>query len=316
MLIVAPATSEPGPTSTGNDSPVSSDWSSADSPSTTMPSVGIFSPGRTTIRSPGTTCSIGTETSTPSRSSARLLRSQLEQHANRLARAALGARLEVAAEEDQRRDHRGDLEVRVRVDAADEHDRRPEVGSERAEGDQGVHRRGEMARALQAPRGGSRSAPEHDGCREDERDPLPARELKRRDHGERRKRCSQRDGDDEAPPKNRRRLVVVVMRARVVNRMGVVPGALDRRHEVVDPHRLVAVDRRLLGGEVDGRLDAVELVELALDPAHARGAGHPVEIEADLLQGAGPSRVAVVTPPRTRLPRSQPEAPRRRGRCR
>ena len=131
-----------------------------------------------------------------------------------------------------------------------------------------------------------RSAPEHDGCREEERDPLPARELKRRDHGERRKRCSQRDGDDEAPPKNRRRLVVVVMRARVVNRMGVVPGALDRRHEVVDPHRLVAVDRRLLGGEVDGRLDAVELVELALDPAHARGAGHAVEIEADLLQGA------------------------------
>ena len=45
---------------------------------------------------------------------ARLLRAELEQRADRLARAALRARLEVAAEQDERGDDGGDLEVRVR----------------------------------------------------------------------------------------------------------------------------------------------------------------------------------------------------------
>ncbi len=66
-LIVAPASSEPGPTSTGTGSPVSSDWSTAEAPSTTVPSVATFSPGRTTNRSPTRSCSTGTTTSTPSR---------------------------------------------------------------------------------------------------------------------------------------------------------------------------------------------------------------------------------------------------------
>ena len=68
VLTVAPATEAPGPTSTGTGSPVSIDWSTADSPSTTTPSVATFSPGRTTKRSPATSSSIGTATSTPSRS--------------------------------------------------------------------------------------------------------------------------------------------------------------------------------------------------------------------------------------------------------
>ncbi len=51
-LTVAPTTSEPGSTSTGTDSPVSSDASTAERPSTTTPSVAIFSPGRTTNSSP------------------------------------------------------------------------------------------------------------------------------------------------------------------------------------------------------------------------------------------------------------------------
>ncbi len=54
-LTVAPTTSSPGCFSTGTDSPVSSAWSTAEEPSSTMPSVAIFSPGRTTKRSP--TCS-------------------------------------------------------------------------------------------------------------------------------------------------------------------------------------------------------------------------------------------------------------------
>ena len=44
------------------------DWSTAEVPSTTTPSVAIFSPGRTTKRSPTASSSIGTATSTPSRS--------------------------------------------------------------------------------------------------------------------------------------------------------------------------------------------------------------------------------------------------------
>ena len=51
-LTVAPATSVPGPTSTGTDSPVSSDMSTAERPSTTTPSVATFSPGRTRNSSP------------------------------------------------------------------------------------------------------------------------------------------------------------------------------------------------------------------------------------------------------------------------
>ena len=51
---VAPTTRSPGPTSTGTGSPVSRLASIADDPSTTSPSVAIFSPGRTTNRSPTT----------------------------------------------------------------------------------------------------------------------------------------------------------------------------------------------------------------------------------------------------------------------
>ena len=67
-LIVAPVTGEPGPTSAGRLSPVRSDASIAEAPSTTTPSVAIFSPGRTTKRSPTCTSSIGTSRSVPATS--------------------------------------------------------------------------------------------------------------------------------------------------------------------------------------------------------------------------------------------------------
>ncbi len=81
-LIVAPVTGSPAPTSTGTDSPVSIEASTAEEPSTTVPSVAIFSPGRTRKRSPtrnsptGTVCSRPSSRSTvtslaPSSSSAR-----------------------------------------------------------------------------------------------------------------------------------------------------------------------------------------------------------------------------------------------------
>ena len=66
-LTVAPATASPGPTSTGTDSPVSIEASTADEPSVTSPSAAIFSPGRTTNSSPTARSPTGTSRSTPSR---------------------------------------------------------------------------------------------------------------------------------------------------------------------------------------------------------------------------------------------------------
>jgi hypothetical protein len=60
-------TSSPGAFSTGRLSPVSMLSSRAERPSTTTPSTGTFSPGRTRTRSPTRTASIGTSCSTPSR---------------------------------------------------------------------------------------------------------------------------------------------------------------------------------------------------------------------------------------------------------
>lgn len=67
---VAPTTSSPGRTSTGTDSPVTELASTAPMPSTTVPSVAIRSPGRTTNSSPTWSSAIGARCSTPSRRTA------------------------------------------------------------------------------------------------------------------------------------------------------------------------------------------------------------------------------------------------------
>ena len=64
---VAPTTASPAPTSTGTGSPVTSEASIAEVPSSTTPSVATFSPGRTTKRSPTASWSIGMRCSTPPR---------------------------------------------------------------------------------------------------------------------------------------------------------------------------------------------------------------------------------------------------------
>ena len=101
-LTVAPATSSPRCFSTGIDSPVRSAWSTAEEPSSTMPSVATFSPGRTTKRSPTCSSPIGTRRSLPSASStATSLAPSSSRAVERSAGAALGARLEVAAGQDR-----------------------------------------------------------------------------------------------------------------------------------------------------------------------------------------------------------------------
>ncbi len=67
VLIVAPITFAPGPFSTGMLSPVTIDSSTQDWPSRTTPSTGIFSPGRTTSKSPAAISEIGASISLPSR---------------------------------------------------------------------------------------------------------------------------------------------------------------------------------------------------------------------------------------------------------
>ena len=66
--MVAALTLSPSALSTGMLSPVRALSFTALLPSSTMPSTGTFSPGRTTKMSPFCTCSMGTVTSVPSRS--------------------------------------------------------------------------------------------------------------------------------------------------------------------------------------------------------------------------------------------------------
>ncbi len=79
LLIVAPMTSSPGFFSTGMLSPVIIDSSTADRPSRTTPSTGIFSPGRTMTMSPTTTCSMGMSDSSLFPHHPRRLRLQADQ---------------------------------------------------------------------------------------------------------------------------------------------------------------------------------------------------------------------------------------------
>jgi len=67
LLMLAPMTSEPSSFGTGRLSPVIMLSSTEERPSMTTPSVGTFSPGRTTITSPTSRSSTGISTSSPSR---------------------------------------------------------------------------------------------------------------------------------------------------------------------------------------------------------------------------------------------------------
>ena len=133
----------------------------------------------------------------------RFLRAQLQQRLERRAGTSLGAGLEVAAGQNERRHHGGDLEIdlpRALAPAGDELERhaharladveeeerhdRPPPRRERADRDERVHRRRAV---LQVQPGGPVErprAPEDDRRRQQEREPLPVVELQRLDHRE------------------------------------------------------------------------------------------------------------------------------------
>ncbi len=154
-LTVAPVTSSPGPTSTGTDSPVSSDRSTEERPSTTTPSVASFWPGRTTNRSPTATASTGTGTSAPSRSTMAVPVPSSSRRRRAWPDRLPGARLQPAAEQDQDHDDGRDLEVhvgpaglprgRVAGTGGQQRRHRPAPGGQGAQGDQRVHGRGPVA---------------------------------------------------------------------------------------------------------------------------------------------------------------------------
>ena len=73
-----------------------------------------------------------------------------------------------------------------------------------------------------------------------------------------------------------------VLAKRLLRQRGVIAGGLDGADQIVDRGlRGVEGNRRLLGRVVDGRLDALQLVEALLDPGRTGGAGHPLELELD-----------------------------------
>ena len=64
--------------------------------------------------------------------------------------------------------------------------------------------------------------------------------------------------------------------------MRAVAGRLDRADELARRSPTAApCTVACVGREVDGRLDAVEPVQAALDPRRARGARHALEVEPD-----------------------------------
>ena len=220
---------------------------------------------------------------------AHLVRSELEQRPDRVARAPLRAGLEDAPEQDQGRHDRGDLEVGIGVQAGDEHDGRPRPGRERAQRDQRLHRGHSVAGAPQRRAVDAPPRVEDDGSREHERRPLPAGEMQPGHHAEERGRDRQHDRHREPAAQERLGLVVMVMAAVVpaahphrLGRRRPVPAGLDGADQALDGHVGRAVHRRLLGQVVHAGRDAGHAVQAALDPRRARRAMHPGDRQAPL----------------------------------
>ena len=125
----------------------------------------------------------------------RVLRSQLEQRAQRRAGSALGSDLHIAP--DQQECHQGGADLEVEMAAGEQRDHTPDVGDDRAERDERVHRGRavpEIRRsgAVEWPR-----APGDDRRGEGKHPPRPARELPCRHHHDKEKRHGERCGDGQ-----------------------------------------------------------------------------------------------------------------------
>ena len=316
-LTVAPTTPSPGPTSTGTLSPVSMRgvdgracprrprrrWRSS------------RRAGRRT-RSPTASWSIGTRRSAPSREHGHVLGAELEQGAQGGTGPALRPRLEVAAGEQEHGDRGSDLEVelvacrspRARVSSnvivmpaspaspKNSATARPGERGGDAERDQRVHGGGAVAQVRPARRGGTARRPTSTtGRGQREGEPLPVAELQRRDHRQQHDGHGEDRRPDETGPQRgepgfggqlgridrlapgRRGVTGRGERRRAIARL------LDGPDEVVgsESGRVVG-DSGQLGGVVDRRRHAVELVQALLDVGRARRARHAGHGQVDV----------------------------------
>ena len=115
VLMVAPVTVSSGPTSTGMDSPVTREVSTAEWPVTTKPSVAIFSPGRTTNLVAGNQLGGRDLHLDAVAQHGGFLGAQVQQGLQRVPGAGLGPRLQVAAQQQEGGDHAGGFEVELRA---------------------------------------------------------------------------------------------------------------------------------------------------------------------------------------------------------
>ena len=212
---VPPVTRLSGAFATGIGSPVTIDSSTALRPSSTTPSTGTRSPGRTRRRFPGRTSrERHVLLAAVLAQAARGLGREPQQRADGARRGAARAQLEHLAEEDERDDHRGGLEVHRRraavAHAVGQGARRqhgedaPAECRRRAEGDQGEHVQVARHEGLPAAHEEGPAAPEHHRRRQQELNPERRRRIDPprqggRDHlahGERK----DGDGQDQAHP--------------------------------------------------------------------------------------------------------------------
>src|SRR5688572_17694633 len=92
-----------------------------------------------------------------------------------------------------------------------------------------------------------------------------------------------------------RRMVADLAFARHARVVARVADALDERLEL--QRAGLEAHRRPFGGEVDARLDPLELVEVLLDARRAGGAGHAFDVELDdVHRGAVLRRAAMRLP--------------------
>ena len=218
MFTVAPVTGSPGPTSAGIDSPVTSDASTAERPSVTIPSVAIFSPGRTTNRSPaGEFRHRHPPLGSPSRSTATVLAPR--------AASALSARPDRSRARASR--YRPASTAAVTPAAASRYSVSPlawpkvnandifipvmpappnssaytdqQNDAPTPDADQGVHGGGAVAQAVPGGPVQRPGAPGRDRRGQQQAHPLPAGELRGRHHRQHDDRHGQRDADHEPP---------------------------------------------------------------------------------------------------------------------
>src|ERR1039458_9585423 len=178
--------------STGMGSPLIIDSSTELWPSSTVPSTGTFSPGRTRSLSPTCTCSSGTSASPPL-SSSRLavvvtevgrFRGKAEQRTNRAAGLAASAELHHLSKKDKRNNPRCRLEVHIDLPSGstkrswkylgnDGSEHAVKIGGAGTKGNQGEHVQAAMHYRLPAPDEERQPAPEDDWGRQRELDPRP-----------------------------------------------------------------------------------------------------------------------------------------------